>query len=56
MSRRLTKSLKEFLLGTAGASMVEYAVALIVVTLVGTVIFGLGGNIAGIINVSAGAF
>lgn len=39
-----------------GASLVEYAVALIVVTLVGAAIFGMGGNIAAIINSSAGAF
>ena len=34
-----------FLLDSAGASLVEYAVALVVVTLVGAVIFALGGNI-----------
>ena len=39
-----------------GAAMVEYAVALIVVTIVGAVILGFGGNIAGIIDNSAGAF
>ena len=36
--------------------MVEYAVALIVVTIVGVVIFAFGGNIAAIIDLSAGAF
>lgn len=39
-----------------GATIVEYAVALIVVVVVGTAIFGLGGNIAGIVDQSAGAF
>ena len=39
-----------------GASLVEYAVALIVVTLVGGVIFSLGGNVASVIDNSAGAF
>ena len=39
-----------------GASLVEYSVALIVVTLVGAAIFGLGDDIAGIITSSAGAF
>lgn len=45
-----------FVVETAGASLVEYAVALIVVTLVGAVLFALGGNVAGIIDASAGAF
>ena len=40
----------------SGASLVEYAVALIVVSLVGVVIFAMGGDIAAIIDVSAGAF
>ena len=40
----------------AGATIVEYAVALIVVTIVGTVVLGLGGNVAGIIDATAGAF
>ena len=34
----------------------EYAVALIVVTIVGGIVLALGGNIAGIIDASAGAF
>jgi len=48
--------LRHFLRNTAGASLVEYAVALIVVTIVGAVVLGMGGNIAGIIDASAGAF
>ena len=40
----------------AGATIVEYAVALIVVTLVGAAVLGLGGNVAGIIDATAGAF
>lgn len=39
-----------------GASLVEYAVALLVVTLVGAAILTLGGDISGIIDNSAGAF
>jgi Flp pilus assembly pilin Flp len=50
------KLISRFIADTAGAGLVEYAVALIVVVLVGAVIFTFGGNIAGIINVSAGAF
>ncbi len=49
-------SVRNFLLSENGASLVEYAVALVVVTLVGGVIFALGGNIATIIGASAGAF
>lgn len=49
-------SLLHFMRSELGASMVEYAVALIVVTLVGAVIFAFGGNISTIINSSAGAF
>ncbi len=45
-----------FLRDVAGATIVEYAVALIVVTIVGAVVMGLGGNIATIIDASAGAF
>jgi len=48
--------LRHFLRDTAGASLVEYAVALIVVTIVGAVVLGMGANIAGIIDASAGAF
>ena len=39
-----------------GGSLVEYAVALVVVTIVGAAIFALGGSISGVINNSAGAF
>ena len=46
----------DFVSDTAGATIVEYAVALIVVTIVGAVVLGLGGNVAGIIDASAGAF
>ena len=48
--------IKTFFGEESGASLVEYAVALIVVTLVGGVIFALGGDISTIINASAGAF
>ena len=48
--------LGKFLSETAGAALVEYAVALIVVIVVGAAIFTLGGNIAGIIDLTAGAF
>lgn len=48
--------LKRFLESENGASLVEYAVALVVVTIVGAVIFALGTPISGIINNSAGAF
>lgn len=46
----------QFLREAAGATIVEYAVALIVVTIVGGVVLAFGGNIAGIIDASAGAF
>ena len=46
----------KFLASERGAALVEYAVALIVVTLVGVAIFGLGGNLSTIIDNSAGAF
>ena len=36
--------------------MVEYAVALVVVTIVGGILFTLGGNIGAVIDASAGAF
>lgn len=53
---RLRESLLQFVTATAGATIVEYAVALIVVTIVGAVVLALGGNVAGIIDLSAGAF
>ena len=56
MGRRLIHQLRVFTAESDGASLVEYAVALIVVTLVGVTIFALGGDIAGIIDLSAGAF
>lgn len=46
----------DFLTDVSGASMVEYAVALVVVTMVGAIIFTFGGNIAAIVDTSAGAF
>lgn len=49
-------SLRDFVRDASGATIVEYAVALIVVTIVGGVVLGLGGNIAGIIDATAGAF
>ena len=53
---RLRRTVVGFLRDAAGATIVEYAVALIVVTIVGAVVLGLGGNVAGIIDASAGAF
>ena len=52
----LRRKYVRFLRDTAGATIVEYAVALIVVTIVGGIVLALGGNIAGIIDASAGAF
>ena len=49
-------SILKFAVDESGASLVEYAVALIVVTMVGAVIFALGDNISMIIDDSAGAF
>lgn len=49
-------TLAKFLKSENGASAVEYAVALIVVTLVGGVIFLMGADISTIIDASAGAF
>ena len=48
--------LSEFSRDVSGATIVEYAVTLIVVTIVGGIVLGLGGNIAGIIDATAGAF
>ena len=45
-----------FLKDECGAAMVEYAVALIVVTLVGGVLFLFGADMASVIDASAGAF
>lgn len=53
---RLRGSISQFVSDAAGATIVEYAVALIVVTIIGAVVLGLGGNVAGIIDASAGAF
>jgi len=50
------EAVAKFCRDVAGATIVEYAVALIVVTIVGTVVLGLGGNVAGIIDATAGAF
>lgn len=52
----LRLSFNRFIREAAGATIVEYAVALIVVTIVGAVVLGLGGNISTIIDASAGAF
>ena len=46
----------KFLKSEDGAGLVEYAFALIVVTLVGGVIFALGTNVSIIVDASAGAF
>lgn len=51
-----TEYVKRFLSREDGASLVEYSVALIVVTIVGGVIFAMGDSIAGVISASAGAF
>lgn len=53
---RFCAKFDRFLRDSAGATIVEYAVALIVVTIVGAAVLGLGGNLAGIIDASAGAF
>jgi len=53
---KLRKKVIDFVLGTAGAGLVEYAVALIVVAIVGGFIFLLGGNIGAIIGISAASF
>ena len=50
------KTILAFLREAAGATLVEYAVALIIVTIVGAVVLAMGGNIASIIDASAGAF
>ena len=47
---------RRFLFETSGATIVEYAVALIIVTIVGTVVLTMGDNIAAIVDASAGAF
>lgn len=56
MRERFYDSLKSFVRCDEGASLVEYAVALVVVTVIGGVIFQLGGTISAIIGLSAGAF
>lgn len=56
LSPRRDRGLRGFICDTSGASLVEYAVALIVVTIVGGVIFAFGDNVAAIIDASAGAF
>lgn len=56
MSNSAIKRIHRFLKETSGASLIEYSVALIVVTIVGAVIFNLGTAISGVINNSAGAF
>lgn len=53
---RFKNTCSHFWKDAAGATIVEYAVALIVVTIIGAVVLGLGGNVAGIIDLSAGAF
>ena len=49
-------TIRSYLAKEDGAGLVEYAVALIVVTLVGGVIFALGANVSLIVDGSAGAF
>ena len=56
MKPALMNALNHYIRQDDGGSLVEYAVALVVVTIVGAVIFGLGTSISGIINASAGAF
>ncbi len=53
---QLRRQFFRFLSDAAGATIVEYAVALIIVTIVGAVVLSFGGNIAGVIDSSAGAF
>ncbi|MDJ0638187.1 MAG: hypothetical protein QNJ20_05080 [Paracoccaceae bacterium] len=52
----LIGAIKKFAGDAAGATIVEYAVALIVVTIVGAVVLTFGDNIAGIVDATAGAF
>ncbi len=54
--QKFRNQVAKFVAETAGAGLVEYAVALIVVTIVGAVIFTFGGNVAAIIDISAGSF
>lgn len=56
MQKKVATEIRKYLADANGASLVEYSVALIVVTLVGVAIFALGGDIAAIIDLSAGAF
>lgn len=52
----LPELFRQFIADRSGASLIEYSVALIVVTIVGAVIFNLGTSVSGVINNSAGAF
>lgn len=56
MRTALIRKSREFWRSDDGAGLVEYAVALIVVAMVGGLILALGGDIAAIIDGSAGAF
>ena len=52
----MTVAINKFIDSEAGAGLVEYAVALIVVSIVGVFIFALGNNVGVVIDSSAGAF
>lgn len=53
---KMSNVVRRFALNASGATIVEYAVALIVVVLAGAAVFALGDNIAVIVDQSAGAF
>ncbi len=50
------QALNRFFKCQSGASLVEYAVALVVVTLVAGFILAIGSDIGAVIDASAGAF
>lgn len=52
----LLRKVNQFRRSETGAGLVEYAVALVVVAMVGGLVLALGGDIAAIIDGSAGAF
>ena len=56
MKTSAMRMFRRFIRDTSGASLIEYSVALVVVTIIDAVIFNLGTAISGVINNSAGAF
>lgn len=55
-SEEKMQALNRFFKCQSGASLVEYAVALVVVTLVAGFILAIGSDIGAVIDASAGAF